>query len=102
MYIPDGSDVPLHWCLAGFTSEQKSMSVDAIRKAFQATEEGFHSLVTNQWHMKPRIAAVGSCCLVGVICIGTLFIANLSDSHAVWGGAKRLLLSSCQQSIMLV
>lgn len=61
------------------------MSVDVIRKAYQATEEGFVSLVTKQWPMKPQIAAVGSCCLVGVICGGTLYIANLGDSRAVLG-----------------
>ena len=69
----------------GFTCEQQSMSVEVIRKAFQATEEGFLSLVTKQWPVKPQIAAVGSCCLVGVICNGTLDIANLGDSRAVMG-----------------
>ncbi|KAF9600219.1 hypothetical protein IFM89_005043 [Coptis chinensis] len=71
--------------LKRFTSEQQSMSVEVIRKAFQATEDGFLSLVTKQWPMKPQIAAVGSCCLVGVICSGTLYIANLGDSRAVLG-----------------
>ncbi|KAF8405453.1 hypothetical protein HHK36_010359 [Tetracentron sinense] len=71
--------------LKRFASEQQSMSVEVIRKAFQATEEGFLSLVTKQWPMKPQIAAVGSCCLVGVICGGTLYIANLGDSRAVLG-----------------
>lgn len=65
------------------------MSVDVIRKAFQATEEGFLSLVTKQWPMKPQIAAVGSCALVGVICGGTLYIANLGDSRAVLGSVVR-------------
>ncbi|PSS29998.1 Protein like [Actinidia chinensis var. chinensis] len=71
--------------LQRFTSEQHSISVDVIRKAFQATEEGFLSVVTKQWSIKPQIAAVGSCCLVGVIFGGTLFIANLGDSRAVLG-----------------
>lgn len=65
------------------------MSVDVIRKAFQATEEGFLSLVVRQWPTKPQIAAVGSCCLVGIICNGTLYIANLGDSRAVLGRAVK-------------
>lgn len=69
----------------GFTSEHQSMSVEVIKKAFQATEDGFLSVVTRQWPTKPQIAAVGSCCLVGVICSGTLYIANLGDSRAVLG-----------------
>ncbi|KAI4350257.1 hypothetical protein L6164_004730 [Bauhinia variegata] len=71
--------------LQRFTAEQKSMSMDVIRKAYQATEEGFMSLVASQWPMNPQIAAVGSCCLVGVICNGTLYVANLGDSRAVLG-----------------
>lgn len=61
------------------------MSVDVIRKAYQATEDGFLSIVTKQWPVKPQIAAVGSCCLAGVICGGTLYIANVGDSRAVLG-----------------
>ncbi|KAI3991197.1 hypothetical protein MKX01_022418 [Papaver californicum] len=71
--------------LKRFTTEQKSMSVDVIRKAYQATEQGFLSVVTKQWPIKPQIAAVGSCCLSGVICGGNLYIANLGDSRAVLG-----------------
>ncbi|CAI0468805.1 unnamed protein product [Linum tenue] len=75
--------------LLRFTSEQQSMSADVIRKAFQATEEGFLSVVTRQWPMKPQIAAVGSCCLVGVVCNENLYIANLGDSRAVLGRAVK-------------
>uniref|UniRef100_A0A803MAW3 protein-serine/threonine phosphatase n=1 Tax=Chenopodium quinoa TaxID=63459 RepID=A0A803MAW3_CHEQI len=75
--------------LKRFAAEQQSMSVDVIRKAFQATEEGFFNLVAKQWPMKPQIAAVGSCCLVGVVCNGILYIANLGDSRAVLGRAVR-------------
>ncbi|WCJ32720.1 Protein phosphatase 2C family protein [Euphorbia peplus] len=71
--------------LKRFASEHQSMSVDVIKKAYQATEDGFLSLVTKQWPMKPQIAAVGSCCLVGVICDGILYIANAGDSRAILG-----------------
>ncbi|KAK2351753.1 Protein phosphatase 2C family protein [Trifolium repens] len=75
--------------LKRFAAEQQTMSVDIIRKAIQATEDGFMSLVAKQWSTKPQIASVGSCCLVGVICNGTLYIANLGDSRAVLGRAVR-------------
>ncbi|KAG9137992.1 hypothetical protein Leryth_019371 [Lithospermum erythrorhizon] len=39
--------------------------------------------------MNPQIAAVGSCCLVGLICGGTLYVANLGDSRAVLGRVVR-------------
>ena len=61
------------------------MSVDVVQKAFHATEECFLSIVAKQWSVKPQLAAVGSCCLVGVICNGTLYIANAGDSRAVLG-----------------
>ncbi|KAK8699114.1 hypothetical protein V6N13_115209 [Hibiscus sabdariffa] len=38
---------------------------------------------------KPQIAAVGSCCLTGVICGGSLYVANLGDSRAVLGRAVK-------------
>lgn len=73
----------------GLTSEQQSISLDVIQKAFKATEEGFLSIVAKQWTVKPQLAAVGSCCLVGVICNGTLYIANAGDSRAVLGRAVK-------------
>ncbi|KAL8266034.1 hypothetical protein R6Q59_003378 [Mikania micrantha] len=71
--------------LKRFASEQQTMSAEVIQKAFHATEEGFLSLVAKQWTVKPQLAAVGSCCLVGVICNGALYIANAGDSRAVLG-----------------
>ncbi|GAB4847588.1 hypothetical protein Ancab_026650 [Ancistrocladus abbreviatus] len=75
--------------LKRFSAEHQAMSVEVIKKAFQATEDGFFSLVAKQWPVKPQIAAVGSCCLVGVICSGTLYIANCGDSRAVLGRAVK-------------
>ncbi|TVU41088.1 hypothetical protein EJB05_14582 [Eragrostis curvula] len=71
--------------LRSFASEHKCMSADVIRKAYRATEEGFISVVSSQWSIRPQLAAVGSCCLVGVVCSGTLYVANLGDSRAVLG-----------------
>ncbi|CAL9245234.1 unnamed protein product [Arabidopsis halleri] len=71
--------------LKRFAAEQDSMSVDVIRKAYEPTEEGFLGVVAKQWAVKPHIAAVGSCCLVGVVCDGKLYVANVGDSRAVLG-----------------
>ena len=68
-----------------FTSENQGMSADVITKAFLATEEEFLALVKKQWLHKPQIASVGSCCLIGVIYSGELYIANAGDSRAVLG-----------------
>ncbi|KAL8198030.1 hypothetical protein R6Q57_029919 [Mikania cordata] len=71
--------------LKRLASEQQSMSLDVIRRAFKAIEEGFLSIVAKQWTVKPQLAAVGSSCLVAVISNGTLFIANAGDSGVVLG-----------------
>lgn len=71
---------------AAYTSEHESqMSEGAVQYAIQQTEQRFLDLVNNQFGDKPRFATVGSCCLVGVICGGTLYVANLGDSRAVLG-----------------
>lgn len=61
------------------------MSEEVIRKAFGATEEEFLHVVKRSWPARPQMASVGSCCLVGVISSGILYVANLGDSRAVLG-----------------
>ncbi|XP_054806027.1 probable protein phosphatase 2C 38 [Prosopis cineraria] len=68
-----------------FTSQNQGMSEEVIKKAFLETEEEFLSQVKEQWMKKPLLASVGSCCLIGIICNGMLFIANAGDSRAVLG-----------------
>ncbi|KAK2977624.1 hypothetical protein RJ640_007260 [Escallonia rubra] len=75
--------------LKKLASEHQEMSANVIKKAFLATEEEFLSLVKEQWLTKPQIASVGSCCLVGVICGGLLYVANAGDSRVVLGRADR-------------
>ncbi|ONK71038.1 uncharacterized protein A4U43_C04F4070 [Asparagus officinalis] len=65
--------------------ESGTISEDVVRNAFSATEDGFLTLVRRSRQIKPLIAAMGSCCLVGVIWRGTLYVANLGDSRAVLG-----------------
>lgn len=71
--------------LVEFASEQGGVSVDAIKKAFNATEEEFLHLVKRSWPSQPQIASVGSCCLVGALTEDMLYVANLGDSRAVLG-----------------
>ncbi|KDP29048.1 hypothetical protein JCGZ_16437 [Jatropha curcas] len=70
-------------------SEHQEISENVIKKAFSATEEDFLALVKKQWHSKPQMASVGSCCLTGVICNGLLYIANAGDSRVVLGRVER-------------
>uniref|UniRef100_A0A0E0CPW4 protein-serine/threonine phosphatase n=1 Tax=Oryza meridionalis TaxID=40149 RepID=A0A0E0CPW4_9ORYZ len=65
--------------------ESETVSEEVVRGAFSATEEGFLTLVRRTQFLKPMIAAVGSCCLVGIIWRGVLYVANLGDSRAVVG-----------------
>ncbi|XP_042377685.1 probable protein phosphatase 2C 78 [Zingiber officinale] len=68
-----------------FASEEGGLSVEVIQKAFSATEEEFLQLVKSSWSSRPKIASVGSCCLVGAITSDVLYVANLGDSRAVLG-----------------
>ncbi|KAL4337291.1 probable protein phosphatase 2C 48 [Arachis ipaensis] len=75
--------------LKRFAAENQSISETVIKKAFSATEDGFLSRVKKQWLTKPEIASTGTCCLVGIICNGMLYIANSGDSRAVLGRLER-------------
>ncbi|KAI7754235.1 hypothetical protein M8C21_006710, partial [Ambrosia artemisiifolia] len=72
-----------------FISQDGQMSADVIRKSFLKTEDEFISLVRDRWHTCPQLASVGTCCLVGVICNGLIYIANAGDSRVVLGRAAR-------------
>lgn len=74
---------------SGLSQENGTISEDILRGAFCATEDGFLTLVRRTCGIKPLMAAIGSCCLVGVIWKGTLFVANLGDSRAVIGSLSR-------------
>lgn len=68
-----------------FASENGGLSAEVIRQAFGATEDEFMDMVARSWPTQPRLVSVGSCCLVGAIEDGTLYVANLGDSRAVLG-----------------
>ncbi|KAB1216453.1 putative protein phosphatase 2C 43 [Morella rubra] len=75
--------------LVKLAQENGTISEDVLKSAVSATEDGFLTLVRRTWGIKPLIAAIGSCCLVGVIWRGTLYVANLGDSRAVIGSLGR-------------
>ncbi|KAI3523018.1 hypothetical protein L1887_01073 [Cichorium endivia] len=75
--------------LKKFASEDQEMSASVIKRAFLATEEEFLSVVKEQWRICPQIASVGTCCLVGVISNGLVYVANAGDSRVVLGRAER-------------
>nr|XP_043610159.1 probable protein phosphatase 2C 43 [Erigeron canadensis] len=65
--------------------EKGLISSEILKNAVSATENGFLSLVRRTCGIKPLMAAVGSCCLAGLITEGTLYVANMGDSRAVIG-----------------
>ena len=65
------------------------MSETVIRMAVDATEKEFEAVVVDAWPTNPQLASVGSCCLLGVICDGRIYIANLGDSRAVLGSVYK-------------
>ncbi|KAI3808536.1 hypothetical protein L1987_24489 [Smallanthus sonchifolius] len=71
--------------LQKFAAEHGGLSKEVIEKAFDATETDFLTLVKDSWLDRPQLVSVGSCCLVGLISNGTLFVANVGDSRAVLG-----------------
>ncbi|PAN50957.1 hypothetical protein PAHAL_9G560400 [Panicum hallii] len=68
-----------------YAAENGGLSAEVFQKAFGATEDEFVGMVQKSWPSHPRIMSVGSCCLVGAIENGTLYVANLGDSRAVLG-----------------
>lgn len=77
----------LRLCVYAAISAQSGgvVTAETIRRAFLQTEEEFTALVSQIWNIRPNMASVGSCCLVGVIYEQTLFIASLGDSRVVLG-----------------
>lgn len=73
----------------GIVQDNESISEDAFKNAFLATENEFLGHVCQTRHSNPLISASGSCCLVGVIWGRTLYIANAGDSRAIIGCLSR-------------
>ncbi|KAL9690824.1 hypothetical protein QQ045_011235 [Rhodiola kirilowii] len=65
--------------------EGGGITAEVIRKAFNATEEGFVHLVKQAMVSRPQVASVGTCCLFGAISNDLLYVANLGDSRVVLG-----------------
>ncbi|KAF6173878.1 hypothetical protein GIB67_039829 [Kingdonia uniflora] len=64
----------------------------ASRNVSTCYPQSFFSLavVRKQWHNKPQLASVGSCCLVAIICDRLLYVANTGDSRVVLGRSEKV------------
>ena len=65
------------------------MSLKVLKRAISAVEEEFGSIVEKNWPSEPKIASVGTCCIVGAISGNNLYVANLGDSRVVLGTQKQ-------------
>ena len=65
------------------------MSLKVLKRAISAVEEEFGSIVEKNWASEPKIASVGTCCIVGAISGNHLYVANLGDSRVVLGTQKQ-------------
>ncbi|KAJ4786215.1 Protein phosphatase 2C [Rhynchospora pubera] len=65
------------------TSQDGFVDPAAFKKAYEKTERKFFTLARAKWEQKPRLAAVGSCCLSGIVHNRVLYVANAGDSRAV-------------------
>ncbi|MQM02339.1 hypothetical protein Taro_035104 [Colocasia esculenta] len=79
--LDSSSEVLVHEVSSG----PLGVTSETIERAFLQTEEGFTTLVSELWNSRPEIATTGSCCLVGIICNQTLYVASLGDSRVVLG-----------------
>ncbi|KAG2405711.1 hypothetical protein LR48_Vigan03g222300 [Vigna angularis] len=77
--------------LINVARNQGTIDEETLREAFAMTEDGFMLLVQRGYELQNNLATVGSCCLVGVIWEGVLYISNLGDSRAIVG-----TLSTCR------
>ncbi|XP_008241950.1 PREDICTED: probable protein phosphatase 2C 48 [Prunus mume] len=75
--------------LQRIAAEHRAISEHVIKKAYLATEENFLSMVKKKWLNKPQIASAGTCCLVGILCNGLLYTANVGDSRVVLGKIEK-------------
>lgn len=75
----------------GLAGEEGGVSDTVIKKAYSETDQGFLSIVKRKWMNKPEIASTGTCCLVGIICNGMIYVANSGDSRVVLGRMERAM-----------
>ncbi|KAF3338541.1 hypothetical protein FCM35_KLT17378 [Carex littledalei] len=59
------------------------INAEVFQEAYHRTELMFVNHVRTNWHNKPQLAVLGSCCLVGVVFNNVLYVANAGDSRAV-------------------
>lgn len=81
--------------------EHDKVSEEVIKEAFTATDDEFTRIVRKQWKQKPHIASQGTCCLVGIICNGKLYIANAGDSRVVMGRLDKMSSSRGLRAMQL-
>nr|XP_043620164.1 probable protein phosphatase 2C 43 [Erigeron canadensis] len=75
------------WVGSGHIQQQRSVSQLMLEDAFDDTEKAWVDFVEAEHVRTPDVTKIGSCCLVGLLWDGMLYVGNVGDSRAVIGQA---------------
>lgn len=75
-------------CDGGLTSPDGKISNNVLKQAILNLNTQFLELVNEQKEVTPHMLCVGSSCLVGIICVGFVHVANVGHSRALMGQVR--------------
>ncbi|CAI5946804.1 unnamed protein product [Closterium sp. NIES-65] len=71
-------------------TEGNGVSVEALRKGFDATERQLAAIVREAFEESPHLAMVGACSVAALITPTAIWVANVGDCRAVLGQVRQV------------